>query len=317
MRKIVFTVSPPAEQISFFIRLIQAGVFFLLFLQIVTQPQALAKSGTLPEDTLPPAGVSPLPSAYGKIIYSYNENSPKKLYIVAISHRNSTDCTNGTNTAKTQLEVYRIGEWLKQNRQLDILLPEGFFTPSGDLKGSSLAQEKPAPDNNALEKQLGDNSRYVNAEMLLMKQFQIPAGQIEDLHLYNAVLTRMLQLEDNTADPGTCLSLKAEISSLQEKRTAALLQKIPAAIEEEFRNGNISNENAMFTIGLNHIGTIINSLENNRAQIQSPPSPSAAQNDYTAELNLLKEGFGIIVIIPNTLIHDQQALEMTHLTSKI
>ncbi|MDR3629980.1 MAG: hypothetical protein P4L42_06565 [Desulfocapsaceae bacterium] len=273
---------------------------------------ANAKSDIIQQDS-PTVRVPSLPLAYGRVVYTYNENSPKKLYIVGISHRDSKNCLNGDNTVKTQLEIYRIGEWLKQNNQLDILLPEGFFNPANAISNPPPAQQRVSLDNTVLERQLADNSRFVNAEMLLMEQFQIPAGQVEDRPLYNAVLNRMLQLEDNAADPASCRCLKAEIDSLQEKRTAAILQKIPAAIDEEFRDGKKRSENAMFTIGLNHIGTIIRYLERNKIQIQSSTSPSATQNNDVADLNLLKEGFGIIVIIPNTLTHDPEALKMTNL----
>jgi hypothetical protein len=316
MRHSVFAGSNPARSFSIALRLFVAGIFFLLISQSLLPHRAHAESDAL-QDGTPAAGAPSLPPAYGKIIYSYNENSPRKLYIIGISHRDSKNCLNGSNTAKTQLEVYRIGEWLKQNRQLDILLPEGFFAASETTNNSRAARENSSLDNNALENQLADNSRYVNAEMLLMERFQIPASQIEDRHLYDAVLNRMLKLEDSAADHDSCLVLQAEISYLQEKRTAAILQKIPSAIEEKLRNGDIHRENAMFTIGLNHIGTIIDYLEKNKIQIQPPSSSSATQKEYTADLNLLKEGFGIIVIIPNTLVHDQEALKTTKLISKI
>jgi hypothetical protein len=297
------TVKPGRTLHHFF----YTGFFFFLFFQIFVLTGVHAKLNDLPEHD-PTAAIPRLPPAYGTVIYRYNENSPKKLYIVGISHRNSCSRLNGDNTAKTQAEVYRIGEWLKQNGKLDLLLPEGFFSTSKTGEEFHLIQQGSPLDGNILEKKLGDDSHFVNAEMLLIEQLKMQVGQVEDRWLYDAVLNRMVKLENHDSDPATIQSLRAEIDYLQERRTAAILQKIPAVIENSCRNGNVKDENALFTIGLKHIGTIISYLEKNKIHIQSPPFPSDVKDDYVADLNLLKEGFGIIIIIPDTLVQDQETL---------
>jgi hypothetical protein len=288
-------------------RLFYSGVFFLLFFHVFALTGAHAKFNDLPEHE-PTASTPSLPPAYGTVIYRYNENSPKKLYIVGISHRDSCSRLNGGDTAKTQAEVYRIGEWLNQNGKLDLLLPEGFFSASKAGEEFHLVQQGPPLDGNILEKKLADDSHFVNAEMLLIEQFQMRASQVEDRRLYEAVLNRMVELENNAGDPAAILSLKAEIVYLQERRTAAILQKIPAVIESSCHNGNIKGENTLFTIGLNHIPTIISYLNKSKIHIQSPPFSSDVKHDYVDDLNLLKEGFGIIIIIPNTLLQDREVL---------
>ena len=296
--------------------LIYPGIFFLLLFQIFSLAQADAKYNDLPEHELA-AGISPLPPSYGKVIYRYNENSPKKLYIIGISHRDCQSRLNGGNTAKTQVEVYRIGEWLTRNRQVDLLLPEGFFNPSNAIDDLHLVRQGIPMNNSIIETKLTDDSHFVNAEILLMEHLQMPACQVEDRGLYDAVLNSVIKLKEEANDPADCLSLRAEIKYLQEKRTAAILQKIPAVIKKNFHNGNINSETALFTIGLNHIDTIIKYIEQEAIHIQPPSSNSPMKDDYVADLALLKEGFGIIIIIPHTLVNDQEALKVTKLSGVI
>jgi hypothetical protein len=288
------------------------SVFFLFFFLFFPLPRADANFDNLPEcETATNAPL--LPSAYGKVIYRYNENSPKKLYIIGINHRDSQSRLNGNKTAKTQAEVYRIGEWLNLNSKLAVLLPEGFFSTTNAVADLHPVRQSASLDNSLLEQKLTDDSCFVNAEMLLMEHFQTPACQVEDRQLYDAVLNTAVKLKAKADDPVACQSLRAEIDSLQEKRTAAILQKIPEVIEEKFLNGSIKSENALFTIGLNHIGTIINYLEQKTIHIQPPSSNPLTKDDDVADLKLLKEGFGIIIIIPNTLVQDQTIMKMSKL----
>jgi hypothetical protein len=291
--------------------LISFVIFFLSFFQACVLTEAHAKLNDQPEHK-PTVAISTLPPAYGTVIYRYNENSPKKLYIIGISHRNSCSRLNGSDTAKAQAEVYRIGEWLNQNSKIDLLLPEGFFSTPKTGEDFSVVKKDTSLEKDILEKKLADDSRYINAEMLLIEQFQMQAGQVEDRLLYDAVLNRMVELDNHSGDPATIQSLRAEIDYLQERRTAAILQKIPETIECSCENGNAQGKNALFTIGLKHIDTIINYIEKNKIHIQCPASPLlGVKQDYVADLNLIKEGFGIIIIIPNTLVQNREVLTKT------
>jgi hypothetical protein len=107
--------------------------------------------------------------------------------------------------------------------------------------------------------------------------------------------------------------LKSDLDYLQEKRTAGLLQRIPGIVDEEFQKGNIKAKKAVFTIGMAHIHKIIEYLNERRIKIGSPLSPSNRKEDDTAELNLLKENFGVCIVIPRTLADDQKSLEMNGL----
>jgi hypothetical protein len=316
MGKFVRTPVSTVEPIRIPKHLVYSSIFFLLFFQIFSLAQADAKNNDLPEHELA-AGILPLPPSYGKVIFRYNENSPKKIYIIGINHRNCQSRANGSNTAKTQVEVYRIGEWLNRNRQIDLLLPEGYFNPSNPLDDLHLVRQAPPTNNSIIEKKLADDALFVNAETLLMEHFQMPACQVEDRGLYDEVLNRVIKLKGEANDSTACLSLREEIQYLQEKRTAAILQKIPAVIEENFHNGNINSENALFTIGLNHIDTIIKYIEQKAIHIQPPSSNSPIKEDYVADLALLKEGFGIIIIIPYTLVNNQEALKVSKLSGVI
>jgi hypothetical protein len=278
-----------------------------------------AETNTVFQTDFPPADLVPaLPASFGKIIYSFNAESPKQLYIIGISHRGSFSGNDAVTTIQTQSELYRIGEWLKRNRGLELLLPEGFFNGNtqvpvkhsainvDDLPDESLL----SLDDESLGKRLSDHSRFVNAEMLLMENLHMQAGQVEDRGLYDAVYNGLLRLGTMENDSQKYLLATSELRSLQKMRTAYILQKATEVIDARFSQGTMQKKQALLTIGLNHLQEIIRSIHQNEINIDSP---FAGQDNYVSELNLIKEGYGISVIIPQVLAADRTVLEMTGL----
>ncbi|KJS00366.1 MAG: hypothetical protein VR65_12685 [Desulfobulbaceae bacterium BRH_c16a] len=254
-----------------------------------------------------------IPLEYGKVVYRINENSPKQLYIIGISHRDPESGLNGSTTIQTQADIFRIGEWLNRNRELQLLLPEGYFT---ERKSSPAITSQPSRgqlDNFLLRQKLADESRFVNAEMLLMENIHMRASQVEDRNIYNAVCTSLRNLKT----PGTPISSPKEkieqLQYLQEVRTAMLLQKIPSVIDYELHNGTIKNQSAMLTIGLNHIQDIVRYFQKDGIDIDTPASADIQPTSYQTELNLLKMGYGVTIIIPRTLVDDSKLLQLTNI----
>ena len=264
-----------------------------------------------------------IPAEYGELIYQSNPRSPGQLFIIGMSHRDSLTRLNGSKTSRVQAEVYKVGDWLIRNQGLELLLPEGFFKDKTakiekrDLKSVSENRSKcPEPfDIKALEEQLADDKVFVNAEMLLKEHHQLRIQQVEDKALYQDVTKGIFRLvsSGNNNDGCDYSLLKSEMDFLQERRTAAMLQRAPEVIDSEFREGNIRERKAIFTIGMSHLCTIINYLNANRIIVQSPLSSSNKGEKYVAGLNLSKENFGVSVIIPRTMANDQKALEMNKL----
>jgi len=260
-----------------------------------------------------------IPAQYGEIIYRFNEKSPNQIFIIGISHRDALTCLNGANTSKVQAEIYKIGDWLIHNQGLELLLPEGFFRSSstGVEKKNERASEKVGSctsfDMDALEKRLSDNDVYVNAEMLLKETHPLRLAQIEDKELYDAVTTNIIKLVNHHGSASDYSSLNAKLGYMQEKRSAAMLQKIPGVVDAEFQQGNIRSKKAILTIGLFHLHEIIRYLNQNRIVIHAPESVSKPGKDDNSELNLSKEDFGVSVIIPKTLAGDQKTLEINQL----
>ena len=260
-----------------------------------------------------------IPAEYGEIIYRFNEKSPNQIFVIGISHRDALTCLNGVNTSKVQAEIYKIGDWLIHNQGLELLLPEGFFkSPSAKIEKKNInAPERGSScasiDMEALEKRLSDNKIYANAEMILRENHSLRLRQIEDKDLYKAVRNHLLKLASCRDDSADYSRLKSEIEILQEKRTAAMLQKIPLIVNDEFQQGNIKSKRAIFTVGLYHLHKIIRYLNQNRIMIHAPLSVSNPMKDYSSELNLSKESFGVSVIIPRTLASDQKILKINEL----
>lgn len=264
-----------------------------------------------------------IPSQYGEVICRFNEKSPNQLLIIGMSHRDSLDCLNGENTSRVQAEVYQIGDWFIHNQDLELLLPEGFFEiktgKTGKENTKALKRKKGSEDLDfgALEKRLSDNKTYVNAEMLLNEYHLLRIKQVEDKGFYDAVRDGLLKLVNCREGPSHYTNMKTDLDYLQERRTAAMLQKIPDIIEAEFQQGNIKSRRAIFTIGMSHLHNIIKYLSEKRIKIVAPLAASNGREDYLAELNLLRENFGVSVILPRTLLNDQNILKINKLDKMV
>jgi hypothetical protein len=260
-------------------------------------------------------------SQYGEVIYQYNKKSPRQLFVVGMSHRDAITSRNGSHTSRVQAEVYKIGEWLIHNKELGLLLPEGYFaTREGKIRDGNLTvalenkSNCPAPfDMDVLEEILSDNRTFVNAEMLLRDNHpSLKICQVEDRALYETVRKRITELvsQKNSCD---YLLLRSELDYFQERRTAAILQRTPEIVNDEFRRGNIRERSAILTIGMSHLHGIIKYFDEHRITVYAPLSNSNHHQDYVSELNLIKNGFGISVILPKTLVHDQKILKVNKL----
>jgi hypothetical protein len=291
-------------------------VFFLIFL--AAGPSAAEMILSAPGSDRSSLENGALPREYGEIVYRYNEKSPYQLYIVGIGHRHSLLRTNGSATARSQAETYKIGEWLVMHEGVGLLLPEGFFNKqSVPVEYEPFAEARPEADETfdlkTLEEELSNDTVYLNAEMLLKNRYKLDVQQVEDRELYTAVRERLSLLERSESGSFGYLLSKAEVDYLQERRTAAMIQKIPYIIDYEAVQGRIKNRKALFTIGLSHISDIIKYLKENKIAIYYPPFSERHAEDYIAEVNLCKSGFGVTIILPRILADNQELLMTTHL----
>jgi hypothetical protein len=256
-----------------------------------------------------------LPRSYGEVVYQYNEKSPNQLYIIGIGHRDALTRSNDDRTPRIQAEVYKIGEWLIQNEGVKLLLPEGYFGgSSGNTAGQNVRDGSfpPAPRTESmkyLEQTFSDDRVFVNAEMLLQDHFPLLLRQVEDRDLYQAVYKNIRLLAGSKGDRGENSFIRSELDYAQERRVATMLQKVPRIIDEEFLEGHTHNKKALFTIGLSHIADIIHYLEEGKITVRSSLFPPVKHRDYAEELTLAKEGFGISVIVPKTLVKDLETME--------
>jgi hypothetical protein len=262
-----------------------------------------------------------IPAQYGEIIYRANEKSPSHLFVIGMSHRDSLTRRNGSRTSRVQAEVYKIGEWLIHNKDLELLLPEGYFAGKGgriENENLAVALEKksdcPVPvDMDTLEEILSDNRTFVNAEMLLRDNHpSLRIRQVEDRMLYETARKRITELIDQR-DSCDYLVLRSELDYLQERRTAAILQRIPEVVNEEFQQGHIKTPKAILTIGIHHVHKIIRYLNDHKIMVSSPLHRTGKGGDYNAELSLAKENFGVTLILPKTLVDDEKVLKINQL----
>lgn len=292
----------------FTVRFPFAASFFLSLFFLVS-PTADAQSPSAPEVRIP--------EEFGRVIYQSNPESPNQVFIIGTSHRDTFDKTNGDTTVQAQIEVYRIGEWLATSTGLELLLPEGYFSrPSTSPARNSIPDgknlvQKASYDANTLAERLGNNSVYVNAEMLLTESHGLRLRQVEDFDLYDKVRRRMAAMIQKGPDTALSFFARADLEYLQDLRTAVMIQKIPAIIEQEYQTGNISGPRAAFTIGLSHVAWIMRYLDEKRISIKSPAF--AKFDDYQDDLNLLKRNFGVTIIIPRSIAENKELLSVLKL----
>jgi hypothetical protein len=236
-----------------------------------------------------------------------------------MSHRDTLTGTNGHRTPRVQAEVFKIAEWLIQNRGIKLLLPEGFFVERREKASKNGLQyrSEAAPlsglSAKSLEEKLSQKDVFVNAEILLMRSFPLIMKQIEDRDLYQKVYGKVQQLVQSKGNLEKSFIVRAELAYYEKKRIGTMLQKIPQIVTEEFREGRIHSKRALFTIGLSHIPNIMRYLDERRIAVLSPPFASSKYDDYIDELNLAKEDFGVSIILPKTLADDPKTLERNKL----
>ena len=277
-----------------FLRSWRTALFFLFFLMLIFSP----------------AEAAPLacPSEYGGTLFEFNPKNQNHLFIIGMGHRNSLTRENGSHIARIQAEVYKIGEWLVRQERVELLLPEGFFKNPGANK----APNPPLPpsekkgfgeplDLKTLEAKLSDHRVFLNAEILLKKNYPLVLQQVEDKKYYDEVGKWLRNLSACRYSSEEYVRIKAELDYLQEKRTAVMLQKIPDLINKEYAAGNIKTRKAILTIGLSHIPLIQKYLHDRRVRIDSPPSSLRFNAVHSADLTLLQQKFRISILLPKSL----------------
>ena len=238
-----------------------------------------------------------LPATLGRIVYQTPEPAARRIFIVANGHRSALSGANAANIVQAQLETFRIGEWLINRRQVGLLLPEGFF---GAMAETPVDPAHTPPDNPSLRASLLDRSRFVNAELLLHRNYGICLEQVEDPALYRSARENLrLSL---FADETVATRSRLELAGLQRRRTAAILQSAPAAIDKVLAQDGGAGGNAMLTIGLSHLDDIVAFLEAGAIDIAPLHTARVDFPAETSELELLKRQVGVTVIVPHSLV---------------
>jgi hypothetical protein len=252
------------------------------------------------------------PAEYGEIVYRANTEASQQIFIIGQSHRSALTGQDGLDTVRVQAEIYRIGEWLIREQQVELLLPEGFFgtTEPGKASPRETGREFSHFDNQTLEAELRDTSRFVNADLLLKASYDIRIGQVEDRQLYRDIGRLLRQARQETS-----LSVLAELDGLQGERTAVMLRNIPEVVEEAFRTGRIDHPRAIFTIGLAHIDEIIEALKHSSSGLSTAGDRLAHVEDDRTRATLLDRGYGVTVIIPRTLAGSEKMLRLSRLAA--
>lgn len=247
-----------------------------------------------------------LPAHLGEVVYQQNSDRNDRIYIIAQSHRSAITGEENGNCQRVQAEVYRIGEWLIANEKVEALLPEGYFCelPASGRKPDQPVRKKVGAtrlDDAALVARLSDPSVFANADRLLYANYNLSLCQVEDRGLYLTAVEKLRSLLSVTPqkqpDPGALASLMY----YQQKRSAVILRNIPQALAGDEARDRGEIHRAMLTIGLAHVGTIIDFLNNGKAQVLPPINTTGSLKAFTCDLRGLEKNYAITVILPRTL----------------
>ncbi|PLX88573.1 MAG: hypothetical protein C0619_12335 [Desulfuromonas sp.] len=235
---------------------------------------------------------------FGTIVYQTQHAAAARLYIIANGHRSAISGASVAETLQAQVETFRIGEWLINQNRIDVLLPEGFFGVKGTA--NTISRHREPIDNQMLQAALADTSVFVNAELLLHRNYGIGLSQIEDRTLYRQVRDRLLSSRESISllSPG----LTDELAYLQKLRTARILQAAPEVIESAYQQGRITAPNAMLTIGLSHLEDIIAFLEAGEINMAALNTTDSNYPPQLTGLEPFKTRVNVTVIVPNSLI---------------
>lgn len=255
--------------------------------------------------SLTPVAEVPFPGQLGVIVYQTQASAASRIYIIANGHRSAIDGSNTAETVQAQVETFRIGEWLINQKRIDFLLPEGFF---GELGSSAGIDTKNFPlDDRVLQDALADTTHFVNAELLLHYKYGIGLQQVEDRALYLNVKERLRSSLNATAK--FSFANYCELVQLQKLRTAHLLQSVPVVVAEAYQQGRIAAPNAMLTAGLSHLEDIISFLETSEIDMTGRQTASKESSLHQAEPELIKQRVGITVVVPRSLMSKRYAVK--------
>lgn len=242
-----------------------------------------------------------LPDSLGTIVYQKNPDHPLQVFIIGNSHRSSASGANGVNTVSAQFQTYRIAEWLIRQHQVELLLPEGFFGQQERTRSDAATVRL---DDLTLEETLSDASIFVNADLLLHRNYGLALHQVEDRDLYRNARDFLHAGLQSGASQRAAFGL--ELEYLQERRSAAILQQFPAVIDAAYRQGQIAHPRAILTIGLAHLDEIIKFLATGKAEVAAPPIGTSGFQDYSETLDLLAQQVGVTIIVPRALLANRE-----------
>ncbi len=261
-------------------------------------PICTLHAATLNTQQVPSTFSVDFPQEYGEIVYQTDETAPANIYIIANAHRSAITGKNSAASLQAQLETFRIGEWLINRKQVELLLPEGFFGTLADTSPLRLSDN--FLDTRVLQDSLSDTSVFTNAELLLHENYGIGLTQVEDRALYSQTRDRLhTSLAANTS---LTAPVHRELAYLQKRRTATILQSVPAVVESARKQGTISAPNAMLTIGLSHLEDVIEFLKQGEISFSGLQTATRDYPPHNSNLELLERQLNVTVIVPRTLV---------------
>ena len=262
-----------------------------------------------------------LPAHLGEVVYQERLDRDNRVYIIAQSHRSAISGKENDDCQQVQAEIYRIGEWLIAHEQVDVILPEGYFdsrSPNPDrqsLRPQGETRSFVKLDDASLASLLGNPTEALSADRLLHRTYDLTLRQVEDREIFMAVADQLRSLLTAPPQEQPDPNARPLLLYQQQKRTAVILENTRGTMAE--KRGETDNpahgRRAILTIGLAHVDTMIDLLNNGKTHIPPPPGMEGRVDGCSCDLTGLKESCAIVVIIPQTLRKVSERLRQHHL----
>lgn len=286
------------------------------------------------EQTVPEQLFLPSFEHYGHVVFQIRHDAPNQIYIVGQLHEHPVTEDVNQETIQTQRDIYRIGEQLIKERELELIILEGLSADdSYDALNETLRKfGKILQRGNVIDAMKEDSKleRILNTKIkgdasekerhLLQatagywlastSNLRVAGAEDKDLHRLAVQGTKLVmrtgRLVAQRVEEARIgkyrlsqVTIVNPYDHINQLRTAYILHNTPLVIEREDAAKRISRKQAMVVIGVSHIPDCIEFVRDDYLKVPAYPSSTVPPLDQP--LGYVQAGYGVTVIMPRTI----------------
>lgn len=267
---------------------------------------------------------------YGSVVFQTRPEAPNQIYIVGQLHEHPIINDVNQETIETQRDIYRIGEQLIKERELELVVLEGLSADeSHDTLNVALRNigkilkrrnilDSLGTDDRQLERLLdteiegvsppGPRLLEAQAGYWLASAYNCRVAGAEDADLLSlglkAIQGKWQVIQSARRERGLAVLSALEMFTpitlhLKQLRTAYILHNTPLVMEREHAAKRIRHTQALVVIGAAHIHECIEFVRNDYLKVPAYQGSSVPPLDQP--LGYVQASYGVTVIMPRTI----------------